>query len=466
MGEDDVALICPYLYVKWRVPPAGSPHYARYTIKKIIAKGSGSVGESTVYDWFGNTGVEYVMEAPVTYPLGPDFAFVEMLSGEDRFKKHRINKDKFIFRYGFGTTDEECIAITDSFYTHKVTAGKYSSPIDKYSDIVLYRHYQDRFGLAYSTEESAYVLIDPDNYDTMEVITPPAGYTYNSVSGFDRFNGDIYFKATTSGIAASGVSTKEIVAVNPQSKFITRRMIPENQDNIAELMFGKFILSGVITFKTTMISPVIYGIFPYYLVLQRTNYDFEIVKSGFFRDRLEISNYAPMVTMDRRLSSTELYYISSDNHVTQMLNPSMSGFALNGTAGSGSLYTLGIVSEDMRYTGDDESAVESGYSLNLYTLYSGMIGKMNLDTLESMSGFYSNPSGYMTRLETSNYVYPFQNMFVSLSGYARSGVLSSAGLEEESWGFLQRESISGTWVDYSSGYPQARTTIIRYDDML
>lgn len=465
--EDDVLIIVPYLETVWYVPEFTNDHYARHRLRRIVAKGSGSKGDSFLYDWFIETGKQYLLSNPMA---DWDGVFMSALSGETRFKKYRLKNDKIVFKYAIGDEDANCITYTDSFFSVVPSAGKNSSNVDLYTDIDLYRHYQDRHGVGYDTANSKFALINVDTYETIGHINHPIGYTLESISGFDSFNGDIFFKALNS---FTGV--REIISISPMSGSITRRMtsiVPGSPSR--ELMYGKFILTGTTTITITMLSPTAYGKFPYYLVLQRDNYDFRVVKSGLFRDRLDISNYAPLVTMDRRVSSTELYYISLDNSVLAVMNPTLSGYNLDGTTMSGGAFNLGIIADDFRYCGVDNSEnVESGYNSFIYVTFSGQLGRMDMDVFDSLSGVFLSSSGYMTKVETSNYSFPDQYLFVALSGYGSNvddevvDFTTAAG-----WGFLQKNPASGivtesgSWVDYSSGFPQSRVTMIRLDDII
>ena len=233
-----------------------------------------------------------------------------------------------------------------------------------------------------------------------------------------------------------------------------------------ESMFGNFRIgsnpSGDITRRITYVSPGnITGSFPIYTTLQRTGEDYAVVKSGVYRDRLDISIYSPLVTMDRRISSIETYYISSDNSVLETTHPGISGYNLDSDGGSGSLFSLGLLADDFKYS-YFEDVVESGISTKLLVVFDGGVGSVDLTTLDSFSGYYLNnglgvPSGYATRIEMSNYQLPDQYTFISVEDSPGSG---------GSLGFYQKDPISGVWVDYSSGYPQYPTTIIRVDDSI
>lgn len=279
-------------------------------------------------------------------------------------------------------------------------------------------------------------------------LTYPVEYNLLSFIGTDTDSGERFFEATN-----TTTSTAEIIAITTGGGVTRRTISPVGG---IERMVGNYLCGGSAVYMRRSLNML----YPKYYILQRDNYDFNVVKSGIFRERIEISNYAPIVTMDRRVSSLQTYYISMDGQVTTSVNPSISGYTMSGINPSGSLFTLGVTGDDMRYAGF-ETTTESGYPQNLYVVFSGQIGSIDLADLSTMSGIYSTPSGYVKRVEISNFVFPDQYVFAAISGYIPSGVAGSG------WGFVQRDPNSGgEWADYSAGYPQARTTIIRYDDII
>jgi hypothetical protein len=148
----------------------------------------------------------------------------------------------------------------------------------------------------------------------------------------------------------------------------------------------------------------------------------------------------------------------------------MSGYNMGSVSESGSLYNLGVLADDFRYSDFDGIAgsgtSESGMSRTMLVAYSGNVGSMDLYTMDSFSGQFLAPSGNVNRIEISNYAMPDQYIFVSVSGYTASGVPSGWGFYQKSPSYSGYDVSSGVFVDYSSGYPQARTTIIRLDDSI
>lgn len=194
-----------------------------------------------------------------------------------------------------------------------------------------------------------------------------------------------------------------------------------------------------------------------YYVLRRDNFDYLVLWSGAYQQRLDISLYAPLVTMDRRLSSLQTFYIATEGYV-QSTHTAMSGYNLGVDGAQGGVFEMGIVVDDFRYADMEYTAImgsgsEQTAPRTLFTLYSGAVGTVDLYTLESFNGIYLSPSGYANRVETSNFCLPDQYVFLTMSGYTTSS----------GWGFYQKDP-EGAFVDYTAGFPQSRPTIIRLDD--
>jgi hypothetical protein len=131
----------------------------------------------------------------------------------------------------------------------------------------------------------------------------------------------------------------------------------------------------------------------------------------------------------------------------------MIGYNIPNSTVDFSIFSAGVTSDDFKYA-DFSRVAESGLSREILVVYSGGVGSIDAINLTSFSGLYTTYSGVATRIETTNYQLPDQYLFLSVSGDA--GDMS----------FFQRDPSSGVWVDYSSGYPQSRTTQIRIDDSI
>ena len=359
----------------------------------------------------------------------------------------------------------------DCFDTVTRSHGKGSDPLSDYSEISTLRgtsFQASNQAVAKKSSDSTFTFIDITNgSETTPIQVMMSGVTLDHHLGaIDSFNGDHFYRATISGnprtvsISYNGTITRiantSFASVGNQQMFGNFMVYePSNRTEIA------YIDPGYIP-----------GYFPIFILFQREADDFLPMKSGYYRERIDISNYAPIVTMDRRISSIATYFVSTDGSVLESTHQTISGYNLGSTTNSGGMFDLGIVADDFRYS-DFERVAESGSSRELLVIYSGGVGAIDLYTLDSFSGIFLNagsgisssgtsisgiPSGYAMRVEISNYELPDQYVFVAVSGHSFSG--------DFGWGFYQRDPISGIWADYSSGYPQARTTIIRLDDSI
>jgi len=439
---------------KYTSPEAGTPS----------SGGAGSTDEE-ILDWSSTYGTMYAKNSAFS----------------DHIEEGNFNNNRQYCQYvigsdlgTFGTVADSAEVITDCFDNFTISHGETSSPLNGYAAIYTIRgNTAFSSGLATDTYQAVgkkldgtFCYINVNNCEVLDNIVPtdPDVVLHSHLCVRDSFNGEHFFRSSITGVGGNLVT----VALNFGGS-VSRMSNVADPVVTDEQMFGNFrsrgIRTGAYQRDLEYVEPFpASGIFPIYQILQRTEDDFSVVKSGLYRDRLEISNYSPLVTMDRRINSAETYYISQDGSVLQTTHVAMSGYNLDSVSESGSLYSLGILADDMRYAYLD-GANESGSTGKLFVVYSGGVGYTDLDTLDSFSGLYLNvasgldisnygiPSGYTTRIETSNYALPDQYLFVSVSG-------------DSGMGFYQKDPSSGVWVDYSSGYPQARTTIIRLDDSI
>lgn len=189
-----------------------------------------------------------------------------------------------------------------------------------------------------------------------------------------------------------------------------------------------------------------------YYVLQRNNDQYNVIYSGAFRPRVEISNLSPLVVMDRVLSSITVY----DANVSGLMmrrGATMSGFNLGGVAGSGGIFASGILIDDYRYS-DFEWMPGHTLERDLFAAYNGDLGIADLDSLTAFSGLFLSPSGHIIKVEASNFSLPEQYTFLATSG------------DVGGYGFFEKTPSGFSFVPLTEGFPQVRPTIIRLDDKL
>jgi len=174
-----------------------------------------------------------------------------------------------------------------------------------------------------------------------------------------------------------------------------------------------------------------------FLVLQRENTDFNIVQEASFPIRIDISNFAPLLTVQTVESSFRGYFINDSAVEEHTLPSTFSGILTD-------VY-------DYRYTYLPGSG-ELGLSKRALYLNGTNIYSFDVDTMSGVDILYdleTTLSGNLGRLETSNYVASGQYIFVTTSGDFPM--------------FYQKDNDSETFI-YYSGLPDSRATIIRLDD--
>jgi hypothetical protein len=391
----------------------------------------------------------------------PNYETIDITSG-DR-KNFNLNDSYLVFTMATG----QLTFLNGNFFEE--TDGALSSVFSMVYDRVGYINNSNGQAIVRRRSDSVFVYINPYTMTVISEIPHPTGYTLEFFCGIDSINGELFFKAKK-GILVP----RKIISINSYGNIT--RVSNAADSNFPETLVGNYRVAARVYF----VSPgKIYGYYPLYLVLQRDGWDYNIVKSGYYQERLDISNYSPLITMGRGISTMETFFITTDNAVTRTSFVGISGYNLGDTQASGSMFSLGINADDFRYSNFGD-VLESGNSTQLFIAYSGGLGNLGIMGSGSFSGVMLSPSGYINRLEISNYSFPDQYMFVSVSGYTNGS---------GEWGFYQKSptasgttlsgvtlsgfdvseiysSMSGMFIDCSSGYPQSRTTIIRLDDRL
>lgn len=197
-----------------------------------------------------------------------------------------------------------------------------------------------------------------------------------------------------------------------------------------------------------------------YMVLRREGNDYDIVAGGYLPYRLDSSHPSPLVTSNLFRFSFETYFVGKDETtVVSQLHPITDIFASGQTLSSGVGFDI---INDFRYT-TFGTLSESGYGqVLLYTTSGGLwttpLG--DYSTFNLYSGYVdSTVSGVIvgsaSMIETSNYAYPDQYVFLS----------TIAGPND--FRFYQK-SPSGVFEDCSlySGYPNSEICIIRLEDIV
>ena len=473
-GSSDLRLICPYnelvleeeiIYPPWPDPPFSIWYYTSKGVHRITY----NLGESYKDD-----------------SLIPSTADITCYANtvDDYYSHGNFNlyHQYYCYQLAGGVTHilQGVVAntpigeVTDTFDGYKISLGDGSSPIHQYDTV---------YSLRGTDTDAVGKLLDGTftniNTSTGEPGTPiiPADaqvYLYNDFSGpppwywevypcavtllfhqgtVDSFNGEHFYKADLMDVGECTIALSK--------NNVVTRITDEvrSYDYGEENMFGNFRIGGE-SFVGAGRKNIKYvdpgdltAMWPIYILFARDGEDYILLKSGMYQERVEVSEYYPIVTMDRRVSSLESRLIPMDGVVQLSTHPAMIGYNIPNSSGNISVFGAGITADDFRYA-DFSRVAESGLSREILVVYSGGVGSIDAITLASFSGLYTTYSGNATRIETTNYQLPGQYVFLSVSG--DMGDMS----------FFQRDPDGDVWVDYSSGYPQSRTTMIRIDDSI
>lgn len=207
-----------------------------------------------------------------------------------------------------------------------------------------------------------------------------------------------------------------------------------------------FVPSTAGTFSTGYWTTFVRNLYPDlgsaegYLILQREGSDFNLIQRAAKPLRIDISNTSPVLSaqdFDDTFVSNFVY----NDEVTQI------------STISGNMRDI----RDYRYALMETMSgmvVNSGFPVSTQLLYVNESGIYTSDVNSYSGGFVlwdSIPSGNAERIETSNYTYPGQFIFITTSG--------------ENPMFYQKDN-DGFVFDSYSGLPDSRATIIRLDDRI
>lgn len=454
-GESSVTVYCPYMKVTWLSNGVPNASYEA-RVYRYLEVDWGSGNDTLVHDWYASHGASTV-DTFSNYSTNVKDS-TDIVGNEPDYGNFNADRTYYVYSVSHQTNGSKSDTLYD--YADNVVIEPYSSTPEIATYLKIYNLLgRTDISIGFSQVDDFYI-INPRDGSRISKIPVPFGWHLHDYAGYDTYNREFYFRVSTSPSSMLG---GELVSISTDGT-ITRRSSIFSASLDTLYMVGSFRYSAQIRPIFYYAKPqTIYGKFPQYMVLQRDGYDFNVVKSGMTQDRLDISIYSPLVTMGRQIDSLETYFFSTDSSVTQTTHNSISGYNLGMSGLSGSISGLMVLGDDFRYS-DFEDTVESGTSRRLFIVYSGGVGSADIWTLDSFSGEFVSPSGIAKRVELSNFSLPDQYVFTAVSGYAGAG---------GEWGFFQKSPSysgytmsSGLFVDYSSGYPQARTTIIRLDDSI
>lgn len=171
-------------------------------------------------------------------------------------------------------------------------------------------------------------------------------------------------------------------------------------------------------------------------VLQRTGNDFAVVDTSSKPIRLDISSYAPLIDVQDVESTFKSFFINGSGAIVLGMETTLEGMQRE--------------VNDFRYCYFPVSGASIGKDV-LYTNEAN-IYKFSIETMSDPEIYYTISGHSVDKLETTNFVPSGQYIFVSTSGDASS--------------FYQKNPESPSFVNYDTGLPDSRITIIRVDDRL
>jgi hypothetical protein len=176
-------------------------------------------------------------------------------------------------------------------------------------------------------------------------------------------------------------------------------------------------------------------------VLRRDGYEFTLIEEEAYPIRVDISNNSPVLTVGSGDTSFHSHFVYDTEMLTAVPVPTLGGFQVND-------YRYALL---QTYSG---MATISGFPTSKQVLAATASGIYTADAETYSGGFIlmsAIPSGIAGRIETTNYTYPGQFIFVTTSGINPM--------------FYQQDNDDLAFTAYS-GLPDSRATIIRIDDYL
>lgn len=302
---------------------------------------------------------------------------------------------------------------------------------------------------------------NPQTFSPDTLFVPPTGYTIiKPYSTTDSTSPRYYWQATDDESSKVILQTTES-AVLYEAKPITSFTSSASRAFIA----GNFMIDAAMLTNTTANIALLYldnrtdipstpG--TTFMVLQRDGADYHLIQQSAKPIRVDISNSAPLLTVQDNEDTFKSHYIFENEILTIHTSYPF------GLAALGMIQASGV--RDYRYTmlevpsgveissGVFASGVDLGAEkLLLYNIASGVNFAYTNELASGFTQIYPIPSGSAERIETSNFCGSGQYVFVTTSG--------------ESPSFFQKDPMSEIFESFP-GLPISRATIIRLDDRI
>ena len=308
--------------------------------------------------------------------------------------------------------------------------------------------------VAFDSGTNAFYICSADSLSVGDVITPPTDYYLEGISsnGVGSFSNSVY------AVIYDDIEFREFMCPYDFTSFDFSRKIYPNDDgvetvpnfNTRTINFGNFFIEDALEYIVTA-QPAA-GVYyvdvgqpdwdaTTYMVLRRDGTEYTLIQEEAYPIRVDISNNAPVLTVGSGDSSFTSNYVYESELIVIEAAP------------SGQVQRV----DDYRYSYLEPTysgISASGLGVEATILYVTGSGVYGADALTYSGGFqvlYEVPSGYGTRIETSNFGVGGQYVFVTSSGFVQT--------------FYQKDPDAFGFVEYS-GLPQSRATIIRLDDAI
>lgn len=284
-------------------------------------------------------------------------------------------------------------------------------------------------------------LVSKAAYNVVGEIIPPAGYELNKPYSTIRDSGVIYMSMKDDN------NDRCLVPYNFGSFDVNERIINSQFTSTSRgVHFGGFFISEPPNFGVANPSMDVLYVDMYpatsggasFLVLQRDGEEFHVVQEASYPIRIDISNFSPLLTLQHKEATFNSYSIYDKEVFQTTISPTFSGLLVD--------------VPDYRYTMIPGSG-ELGISKQAVYIREADIWAFDALTFSGVRLAYTNitESGWLNRIETSNFVGSGQYLFVTTSGDLPQ--------------FYQKDPELEYFTLYS-GLPDSRATIIRLDDRI
>ncbi len=290
-------------------------------------------------------------------------------------------------------------------------------------------------------------LINATTLEEESPIVPPTNYTlYKPFStAIHAFMDEIFFVARSS---ITNVYT--FVPYNFGSFDVAKEIEPGyTQVGHRGINYGDFFIIEPTSYEVTSPLATLHyvdmGAPDYgggaYRVLRRDGTEFDLIRTAAKPIRIDISNNAPLLSVLDMENSFQSSFIFGDS-LTQIIP--VSGLINRRVDDYRYCY---LEPSDGGLTISGMATVETG----LFVTASGVFGGDIVSYSGGFQSLYDVPSGWGTRIETSNFGLGGQYIFITASG--------------DTTLFYQKDPMGAGFV-YYSGLPNSRATIVRLDDFI